>query len=167
MNIEFKKFSEFQRGLMVALLKDAYSFETGYERDWLKEWIEADNFFYNNLDIADNCGFITVLNNKPIGFICWDPRNIPDFVEIGHNCIASMYKGKKFGKIQLQEAISRISRSIDAGKIIVTTDERLVAAQKNYESVGFRLIKKRPNKRNPEYAGMLIDYEIPLRMVNY
>lgn len=45
MNIEFKKFSEFQRGLMVALLKDAYSFETGYERDWLKEWIEADNFF--------------------------------------------------------------------------------------------------------------------------
>ena len=44
----------------------------------------------------------------------------------------------------------------------MTTDERLVAAQKNYESVGFRLIKKRPNKINPEYAGMLIDYEMPL-----
>ena len=156
---------------LVALLARALSGSTAlaqdYQKIFEKEWIEADNFFYNNLDIADNCGFITVLNNKPIGFICWDPRNIPDFVEIGHNCIASMYKGKKFGKIQLQEAISRISRSIDAGKIIVTTDERLVAAQKNYESVGFRLIKKRPNKINPEYAGMLIDYEIPLRMVNY
>lgn len=35
-------------------------------------WKEYDCFFYSNLDIADKCGFITVLNGKAIGHISWD-----------------------------------------------------------------------------------------------
>ncbi len=161
MNIKYRKFSEFQRGIICEILKDGYSFESRYERDWGKTWIEADDFFYNNLEIADKCGFITTLDEIPIGFICWDPRHIPEYIEIGHNCIVTKYKGNKFGKMQLEEAVKRISNN-NVKKIIVTTDEQLVPAQKNYESVGFQLLRKRKNEWNQEYAGYLMDYEMIL-----
>jgi len=74
--------------------------------------------------VADECGFITTLNDTPIGFICWDPRHIPKYIEIGHNCILTKYKGNKFGKMQLQEAFKRmISKNVK--KLVVTTDEQL------------------------------------------
>lgn len=161
MSIEFKEFSNFQRGIMFELLKDSYSFESRYIRDWTTNWKESDDFFYDNLQIADECGFVTVLGGEAIGFICWDPRNKPNYVEIGHNCIATKYKGNKYGKMQLQEAVNRI-KSKKVNKIIVTTDGRLIPAQKNYESVGFTYVRKHENKENPEYAGDLIDYEMIL-----
>ena len=37
-------------------------------------WKEFDNFFFDNLQIADKYGFITTLNNEAIGMISWDPR---------------------------------------------------------------------------------------------
>lgn len=161
MDIEFKKFSEFQRGIIYELLKDGYSFESRYEKDWITNWKEADDFFYDNLQIADECGFVTTLNSIPIGFICWDPRHMPEYIEIGHNCIVTKYKGNKFGKMQLQEAIKRLNNK-NVKKLVVTTDEHLMPAQKNYESVGFKFVQKRKNEYNQEYAGKLLDYEMIL-----
>lgn len=158
-NIKFEKFSKFPKGIMYELLKDSYSFEPRYEKDWGNEWKKADDFFYNNLNIADECGFITTLNDKPIGFICWDPRNNPKYTEIGHNCIIKNYKRKGYGKKQLQEAIIRIKEK-KPQKIIVTTNEGLIPAQKNYESVGFKFVNYRKNPWNKEYVGRLMDYEL-------
>lgn len=161
MGLEYRKFSEFQRGILFELLQDSYSYEPRYERDWCENWKETDSFFYDHLQIADECGFITVLNGVPIGFICWDPRNIPEYMEIGHNCIASAYKGNQYGKMQLQEAVRRMNQK-RVKKIIVTTNEYLITAQKNYESVGLKRIRERENDCNPEVAGKLIDYEMIL-----
>lgn len=161
MDIEFLPFRRFARGTILALLKDAYSFEPLYEQTWLENWMDADAFFYDHLEIADRCGFVTALDGKPIGFISWDPRNLPELVILGHNCIATEYKGNRYGKRQLLEAVSRI-RQTACQKIVVTTDERLVPAQKNYESAGFRFMRFRENKVNPQYAGALMEYEMTL-----
>ncbi|WFR54714.1 GNAT family N-acetyltransferase [Anaerocolumna sp. AGMB13025] len=161
MDIKFRKFSEFHRGMIYDLLKDGYSFESRYERDWAVKWKEADDFFYDNLQIADECGFVTAFKDTPIGFICWDPRNLPEYIELGHNCIATKYKGNQYGKMQLLEAVKRMSNK-KAKKLLVTTDELLVPAQKNYESVGFTFVQKRNNEWNQEYAGKLLDYEMKL-----
>ena len=53
--------------------------------------------FYNQL--ADEFSFVTVVDGEPVGHISWDPRNCPEYVEIGHNCILTKYKGKGYGKI--------------------------------------------------------------------
>lgn len=45
MDIEFRKITEFPRGTLAALLKDGYSFEPKFERDWHKQWKEFDDFF--------------------------------------------------------------------------------------------------------------------------
>ncbi|MDP4203862.1 MAG: GNAT family N-acetyltransferase [Bacteroidota bacterium] len=157
MIVEFKKVSEFKRGILFELLKDAYSFDCRYEHRWSVDWQAFDNFFFDNLNIADKYGFVTTLHDEAIGFVSWDPRNMPEYVEIGYNCIASKYKGKGYGKLQLQEAVNRIIQS-DLKKIIVTTNEKLVAAQRMYENVGFVVTQRRPNQNSAHFAGEYIDY---------
>lgn len=159
--IEFKKISEFSKGTLYHQLVDAYSFNSNCQKYWNSMWQEYDNFFYSNLAIADSCGFITVVDGVAVGHISWDPRNRPDYVIIGHNCILSQFKGRGYGKLQLQEAITRI-KEYDVKKIIVTTNEITIPAKKNYESVGFKRIATRINNETP-FAGNYIDYEMIIK----
>ena len=45
-----------------------------------ENWKQSDAFFFDNPDIADKYGFVTCYKGEPIGFICWDPRNRPEYV---------------------------------------------------------------------------------------
>ena len=160
--IEFKKISEFPKGTLYNQLIDAYSFNSNCKKCWDSMWKEYDEFFYSNLaSIADLYGFVTVVDGVSVGHISWDPRNRPEYVSIGHNCILTSDKGKGYGKVQLQEAINRIKK-YDIKKIIVTTNEMLLPAQKNYESVGFVRVRNRANHETP-FFGDYIDYEIILK----
>lgn len=160
--IEFKKISEFPKGTLYNQLEDAYSFCSDCKKYWSSMWKEYDDFFYSNLEsIADQYGFITVVDGIAIGHISWDPRNRPKYVSIGHNCILSRFKGKGYGKLQLQEAIRRI-KEYDVQKIIVTTNVLTLPAQKNYESVGFVKVEERKNEETP-FAGNYMDYEMVLK----
>lgn len=158
--IEFRKISEFPRGLLYRQLADAYSFNPECRTHWDADWQEYDEFILSDGRIADTCGFVTVLDGEAIGHITWDPRNQPASVTIGHNCILTAHKGHGYGRMQLAEAIRRI-REYGVGKIIVTTNEIMLPAQRNYESVGFVRVGVRVNRETP-FAGNYIDYEMKL-----
>ena len=157
MSIKFKKLSDFSRGTLFKLLTDAYSFDCKFGQRCSSDWEACDNFLFDNLQIADKCGFITTLNDEAIGFVIWDPRNMPEYAEIGHNCIASKCKGNGYAKIQLQEAVNRIIQN-DVRKIIVETNDELIPAQRMYESVGFKIYQRRKNESITDFAGEYIDY---------
>ncbi|WIV13646.1 GNAT family N-acetyltransferase [Proteiniborus sp. MB09-C3] len=159
MNIEFKSFSDYTRGILYKQLVDSYSFDSKWQEYFDKDWKSYDDFFYDNLQFTNKCGFITILNGEPIGHISWDPRNMPRYVEIGHNCIVTKYKGNGYGKKQLQEAINRIAQYDGIQKIVVTTNGKLIPAQHNYERIGFKLHQRRENK-DTFFSGEYIDYEI-------
>ncbi|MCK8059007.1 MULTISPECIES: N-acetyltransferase [unclassified Fusibacter] len=159
--IAYRKVSDFKRGTLFQLLKDAYAYDGRYEEHFSLNWRECDDFFYDNIHIGDSCCIVTVLDDEAIGFVSWDPRNMPDYVEIGHNCVATKFKGMKYGKLQLEEALSR-NRQNELKKIIVTTNQALVPAQRNYESVGFKLVEKRVNNSETSFSGDYIDYEYQL-----
>ncbi len=161
MSLIFEKISSFDRGILYRLLVDGYSFDNRWKSYFEKDWLEFDDFFFNHLDIANKYGFITVLDGEPIGHISWDPRNMPEYVTLGHNCIASKYKGKGYGKRQLQEAIDRIRQYDGLQKIIVGTNSNLIAPH-NYESVGFKLCQRRKNETETEFSGDYLDYEMIL-----
>jgi len=161
MDISFKKFSEFPRGTMYDILREAYAFDSRNIEIWNDNWLESDDFFYDNPDIADKYGLVTCLDDYPIGFVTWDPRNIPEYVEIGHNGIRSAYKGNGYGRLQLQEAIRRIRSYDGLKKIIVCTNSNLVAPR-NYESVGFKLYDRKVNDSESAYTGDYLYYEILL-----
>lgn len=153
--LEFRKISSFHRGILFELLTDAYSFDSRCAEAWSGDWKNFDDFFFDNPLIADRCGFISTINDKAIGFVSWDPRNMPGYAIIGHNCIASAYKGNSYGTRQMLEAVRRISQA-DPGKIIVTTNDLLKAARHMYERAGFRLLRRR---KNNHFSGAYIDYE--------
>ncbi len=152
MVLAFRKISEFHRGILYRLLADAYSSGDRCAACWASDWREFDDFFFDNLDIADKYGFITTLNGEPTGHISWGPRNMPAYVRIGHNCIATPYKGNGYDKRQLQEVVDRIRRYDGVEKIIVETSSGLIAPR-NYESVGFRLCARRENTTETAFAG--------------
>ena len=159
--IEFRKFTEFPAGTLYDILQDAYSFDPRNKEIWDANWQESDVFFYDNPKIADKYGLVTCIDDYPIGFVTWDPRNRPDYVEIGHNGIRSAYKGKGYGRLQLQEALRRIKEYDGLKRIIVGTNSNLVAP-KNYESVGFKLYDRKENDSESAYAGDYLYYEIVL-----
>jgi len=137
MELKFKKVSDFKRGIQYDILVDAYSFDKKYYEEGHLRWRENDDFFFDNPHIADMCSVITTLNDEAIGFVNWDPRNFPEYAIIGDNCIISIHNGKGYGKLQLQEAIRRITEQ-GVKTLFVSTNNDLVPAQKNYESVGFK-----------------------------
>lgn len=53
---------------------------------------------------------MTVSEGKPIGFVSWNPTNLPESTEIGHNCILTKYKGNGYGKRQMREPFSALLR---------------------------------------------------------
>jgi len=161
LSLIFEKISSFDRGILYRLLVDAYAFDNRWKSCFEKDWLEFDDFFFDHLNIADKYGFITVLDGEPIGHISWDPRNMPEYVTLGHNCIASKYKGNGYGKRQLQEAMDRIRQYDGLQKIIVGTNSNLIAPH-NYESVGFKLRRRRKNKTETAFSGDYLDYEMIL-----
>lgn len=91
--------------------------------------------------------------------VSWDPRKLPESAEIGHNCVVTKYKGNGYGKRQMREAVNCIIAS-GAKKIVVWTNEKLTAAQRTYESVGFKFVKNGEETICPDCAGQRIYYEI-------
>ena len=65
------------------------------------------------------------------------------------------------GHAQLAEAVRRIKEYEGLKKIIVTTNELFIPAQRNYESVCFVKVAERENPDTP-FSGKYIDYEIDL-----
>lgn len=160
--VQFKKFTDYNRGIMYEILKDAYSFDERCAVCWDENWKQSDAFFFDNPDIADKYGFVTCYKGEPIGFICWDPRNRPEYVEIGHNGIRTKYKGKGFGKAQLSEAVRRIKEYEGLKEIRVLTNSNLIAP-KNYESAGFVLYDTKENKDEAAFSGDYLYYKIQLK----
>lgn len=161
MRIEFKKFIDYDRGVLCKQLMNAYSFNPLWKEHFEQDWVEYDDFFYEHLDFTNDCGFIMVVDGDPIEHLSWDPRNLPEYVIIGHNCILTEYKGQGYGRILLEEAVNRIKKYKGIKKIIVTTNDKLIPAQRNYESAGFKIRSKRENNDTP-FSGDYIDYEMIL-----
>lgn len=157
--IGFRKVSDFPRGTLYDILVDAYSFDPRNRQIWDTDWKQADRFFYDHPEIADKYGLVTCLDGEPIGFVTWDPRNIPDHVEIGHNGIREKYKGRGSGRLQLEEALRRIREYKGQKLIIVVTNGNLIVA-KNYESAGFVLYDRQPNHTESAYTGDFLHYEL-------
>ena len=160
-SLAFKNITDFPRGTLAALLKDGYAFEPKFAQYWKTQWQTFDDFFYDNPRIAEKYGFVTVLDDEPIGLVSWDPKNLPELAEVGHNCIATSHKGNGYGTRQMREAVNRIIAQ-GASRIVVWTNERLTAARRMYERVGFTSIATSAETICPECAGERIHYEMRL-----
>ncbi len=160
--LSFRRLTDFGRGLMYGILRDAYSFDERCAQCWDANWRETDDFFFDHPEIAEKYGFATCFRGEPIGFICWDPRNRSAYVEIGHNAIRTAFKGNGFGKAQLSEALRRIREYEGLQEIRVRTNSRLIAPR-NYERAGFVLYDRKENPGETAFTGDNLYYRIQLK----
>ncbi|GAA3803976.1 GNAT family N-acetyltransferase [Cellulomonas soli] len=157
MAITFRALTDHEPGIIVRLLSDAYAFDPRYQELHGASWQDSDDFFFAHPQIADACCFVTADGDEPIGVVMWDPRQLPESVEIGHNGIVATRKGSGYGRLQLLEALARI-RSLGARRIVVTTDDGLVPAQRMYESAGFVRARVRRNDDPADFVDEHLDY---------
>ena len=155
--MHMSKFSEHQRGILFKMLMDAYSTAPEIVSRHRQSWRDFDNFVYDNPSILDKCGFVTVFDGQPVGFVSWDPRKLPESIEIGHNCVLCTFKGRGIGLRQLNQALE-ILRVKNLCKILVKTGNTpfFLPARKMYESAGFTV--ERITKNNDPGVPEVVEY---------
>lgn len=142
MDLEFKKLTSSEKGLIYSLLNRSYENLTKDIPDiankWQKDWKQYDEEVYKFPETIGASGFITLFDEKIIGFGSYDPHQRPELGIVGHNCILPEYRRKGFGKAQIYKIIS-ILKELGVKKVKVTTGEHpfFKPAQKMYASCGF------------------------------
>lgn len=126
-----------KRGQIYDLLEKSYLNWSQVDQ-WKTAWLAYDNDVFDHPQSIGVCGAVTFVNDVPIGFISWDPRNHPAFAIIGHNCILPAYRGQGYGKRQILYACRAFAeQGFKLVRVSTGTDAFFKPARKMYESAGF------------------------------
>jgi GNAT superfamily N-acetyltransferase len=162
MNIRFTSPLEYERGIIVELLKRSYKeLVLSNPKLWGQEetkWNEFDKEIFEYPDSIGHCVFLTLLGKQIVGFGSYDPRHRPDVGIIGHNCILAEFRGRGYGKQQLSEILRRLQYlGIKSAKASTTSHAFFIPAQRMYLSCGFIEVGRRAWDVDPSQD--LIEYE--------
>lgn len=157
--MEISEFKNWPKETLYNLLLQSYKSNPKLVNLYKKDWIDFDNFMYNNLQFTNNCGFISSINKDPIGFFSWNPEKLPEHIEIDHNCIIEKFQQNGYGTKQLNLALEQI-KNLSPKKIIVRTGDIpfFIPAKKMYESAGFEKVRTIPNYIN-QLVPKTVEYE--------
>jgi len=137
----FEAITNHPTGIIERLLAESYAGlpVNDQEREKYRlQWQRADRETVENVDTIGRCTFITCLNGQPIGVGSFDPREAPERGIIGQNCILPAYRGRGFGRRQLEEILRRL-RALGIKTAVVTTGAQdfFLPARRMYEACGF------------------------------
>ena len=161
MNIlTFSPTTDHHPGIIFSLLRQSYAAIWNEQMEANYRKTDLDTF--DNPDIIGACTFITCLNDHPIGFACYDPRQGPDLAIIGHNCIIPRCQRSGFGSRQIAEILRRL-RERGFHRVTVTTSDHpfFAPAQKLYVACGFR--EGRRFNEAPDSECQTIEYQLDIQ----
>jgi GNAT superfamily N-acetyltransferase len=160
--IAFKPINSLERGQIFEMLIDSYrdlvdTFDTKNRDQYLESWQRFDASVFDNPETIGKCVMISWIDDKPVGFISYDPRNFPAYRVVGQNCIQSGYKGKGYGKSQIEELL-RIFKQAGCKRAKVSTGDNdfFTPARRMYERFGFEEIGRQFNEK---WGYVEIEYE--------
>ncbi len=166
LTISFKPLSSLQSGQLFEMLADSYidliEKDDVRNRDkYIESWAQMDRKAFDSTEPMGKYILVTHLDGKSIGFASYDPRYFPQYGIIGQNCIRSEFKGKGYGRIQIEE-ILKLFKLAGCHKVIVSTGNInfFIPAQKMYKSLGFEEIGRQLNQ---VWGYQEIKYEMLLR----
>jgi RimJ/RimL family protein N-acetyltransferase len=162
--IVFTPFAAQEPGTILSLLSRSYAAYLALDpqaaRTWPADWATYDRQIYEHPDTVGASGFVTCLNDEPIGFASWDPRGRPAAL-IGHNCVLPAYQGRGYGTAQIRRALDSL-RARGFAQVCVTTGDHpfFRPAQRIYAACGFQEIGRH---REPSLTFGMIDYWLSLQ----
>ncbi len=156
--ITFRPFSNYKLGLILDMLMKSYASYPEIINLEKASWQDYDSNIFKQPETIGKCGFVSCLEDVPVGFASWDPRNHPNFVLIGHNCILPNYQKRGFGRLQILEMLNRFkTMKFKKVKTSTGTNNFFVPAQKMYVSCGFYETARSLHERMPNFE--VIHYE--------
>jgi len=159
--LEFTSLSRHKPGTMYALLERSYaellSADPEHWEPSRKEWQEFDQEAFARIDTIGACVFVTMSDGEAIGFGSFDPSQAPELGIVGHNCIVPEFRGRGFGRQQIEEILKRL-RERGISKALVQTGDHpfFTAAQQMYMACGFVEVQRLSGGPDPRYC--LIEY---------
>lgn len=137
-NIIFNDTKIFHSGLIDNLLLRGYEGIPTTTTNDKKDFELFDRDVQDHPQWVGKYVFFTTVDNNPVGFTSFDPRQKPTAV-IGHNAIIPEYKGRGLGKQQMLHALDEIKKQ-GFTKVIVSTcnNDHFIPAQKMYKACGFK-----------------------------
>jgi GNAT superfamily N-acetyltransferase len=165
MNVEFTTVLGEKRGVIAALLKQAYAGLTKSDpAQWEPEqrnWEFYDDAVFGAPETVGACLFLTRLDGRIVGFGSWDPRQQPCFGIVGHNCILPEFRDRGLGKQQILEILRRFREmAIETAKVSTNDHPFFIPAQRMYVACGFREIRRIPWDRDPQQQMIVYEKEI-------
>ncbi len=156
--LTFESLSKHRPALIEQLLTESYADIPGTEQDrqkYQRQWRRADRDAFESPETIGRCTFITCLNAEPIGMGSFDPRQGPAAGIIGQNCILPAYRGRGFGKRQVEEILRRM-QSLGIRKAVVTTGNHsfFLPAQKMYLACGFREARRFEQEQDRQFPAI-------------
>jgi len=141
------------------MLSEAYANFPELVRAESLSWEEFDRFVYANLTVMDGNGFLSEEDGALIGFATWDPRKLPESIELGHNCVLPAYRGRGLGKEQLSLALAGISERKPHSIVVKTgANPFFLPARRMYEAAGFK--RTGTEKRNDPLVPEIVVYRL-------
>ena len=162
MNVEFTTPFDQKPGTIALLLRQAYAdLVKSDPLLWEPEqanWEQYDCEVFGRPTSVGACIFLTRLDGRIVGFGSWDPRQRPYFGIVGHNCVLPEFRGRGFGKQQIQEILRRFREmAIETAKASTNDHPFFIPAQRMYTACGFREVRRIPWDRDPRQR--MIEYE--------
>jgi len=159
--ITFTSIAGEKEGTIARLLQKSYAALLATDPIWQSEcanWEQYDKEVFDNPETVGSCIFLTRLDGDIVGFASWDPRQCPEYGIIGHNCVLPEFRGRGFGKYQIDEVLRRL-RALGTRKANVSTNDHpfFLPAQRMYMACGFREVRRQASAR--DHNTMSIEYE--------
>jgi GNAT superfamily N-acetyltransferase len=162
MNLRFTPPHDQEPGLIASMLKQSYSdlLESDQEH-WAPEvakWERFDREVFEHPDTVGACVFLSWSDGQLVGFGSYDPQQKPAFGIVGHNCVLPEFRGRGFGKQQIQEILRRFQgKGIRTAKTSTLAGAWHIPAQRMYTACGFRETARHPWDGDPSQT--VIEYE--------
>ncbi len=148
-------------GLLNDLLLESYKGILGTTEEDKINFHNFDQDVVNHPQWLGRYVFITTLENKPIGFVSFDPREKP-LAKIGHNCVLPEHRRKGIGKRQIEYVLDQMKSQGFEEVIVSTCDNKdFIPAQKMYLACGFKETRRfYKNGKEGDPNQKMIEYKI-------
>ena len=133
--------------------------------EWISAYFEVEEADRKSLEhpqeyILNRGGFIfvAVLDDEPVGVCALVKRDDLDAYELAKMAVSPKAQGKKIGFLLSQTAIAK-ARSLNASRVYLESNTKLVPAIRLYEKLGFVRVAGLPSP----YARVNIQMELKLK----
>lgn len=164
-DLVFAPLSGFIPGDLAAVIARSYAgLLEGWPGVWNGErraWDEFDRRAFARPDTVGRCVFVSRLDGAVAGLASFDPRPAPDLGVVGQNCVLPEFRGRGFGRRQIEEVLRRF-RQLGIAAARVTTSEHpfFAPALAMYRSLGFRERRRFTGGPDPRHSLVELEKEL-------